>query len=159
MGKQHYAVYTNPEDGGNMFLRNVAIYLGVHTTLQATRPIWTSQCRETSNLYWELTLRRVHFKLEDGGKIFLRNVAIHPSVHKALQPRRLTITPQIVPLNCTSNYFPYTSIHSMTNEVPAEVVNIACSYVLSFPTTFSSETLSALVSTSDSRFRTQIGLD
>jgi hypothetical protein len=29
---------SNPEDGDNMFLRNVGIYLQVHTTLQTRRP-------------------------------------------------------------------------------------------------------------------------
>jgi hypothetical protein len=31
----------NPEDGGSMFLRNVGIYLQVHTTLQPKRTIST----------------------------------------------------------------------------------------------------------------------
>jgi hypothetical protein len=42
-----------PEDGGSMFLRNVGIYLQVHTALQFRRPTWThpAPCADTSRLH------------------------------------------------------------------------------------------------------------
>jgi hypothetical protein len=38
-----YSHYISPEDGGNMFLRNVCIYLQVHTELQHRSPTLTLQ--------------------------------------------------------------------------------------------------------------------
>jgi hypothetical protein len=41
--------YVSPEDGGSMFLRNVGIFLEVHTVLQPRRSILISACYRTNN--------------------------------------------------------------------------------------------------------------
>jgi hypothetical protein len=45
---------TEAEDGGSTFLRNVDIYLQVHTALQPKRPILTRSLEHNNLICWSL---------------------------------------------------------------------------------------------------------